>query len=113
MEYIVPGLIKLTNDYITDNNKGFVIQSLHHNHQNNQLDEVDEDYISAHFFDYINDSRLIEFPIPVLYIIPNNPNLTKFNEMDQDHQNQTFKFMFKCIDEHKKQASIYLKIGII
>lgn len=104
IEYNVPGLIKLTNDYITDNNKDLVIQSLHHNHQNNQPDEVDEDYISAHFFDYINDSRLIKLPIPVLYRILNN--IQKINEMDHDHQNQTFEFMFKCLDEHKKPASV-------
>ena len=29
--------------------------------------------------------------------------------MDDQHRNQIFDFMFKCLDEHKKSASILFK----
>ena len=110
IEHNVPGLIKLTHNYITDNCKDLAIQSLLHNLQLNQPFANDANYISAYFFNYINDSRL--FKLPVLYRILNNPKLQKINEMDHDHQNQIFDFMFKCLDEHKNQLHFYLQFVI-
>lgn len=109
IDYNVPGLIKITNDHITTNNKDLVIQSLYHHYLHNHPDNDDEDYISAHFFDYINDTRLIKLPVAILYRILNNSNIQKIDDMDDQHRNQIFDFMFKCLDEHKKSASILFK----
>ena len=109
IDYNVPGLIKITNDHITTNNKDLVIQSLYHHYLHNHPDNADEDYISAHFFDYINDTRLIKLPVAILYRILNNSNIQKIDDMDDQHRNQIFDFMFKCLDEHKKSASILFK----
>ena len=109
IEYNVPGLIQMTSNYIATNNKNLVIQLIYHNYIYNQPDIADEDFISTHFFDYINDLMLIKLPIPILYRILNNPNIQKIDDMDDSHKHQIFNFMFKCLDEHKRSASILFK----
>lgn len=52
---------------------------------------------------------LVKLPIPILYRILNNPKFQKIDHMDDSHKNQIFEFMFKCLDEHKRSASILFK----
>lgn len=106
IKYEVPGIVELTSNYIASNNENLALQSLHFNLQHNLPDSTDEDFISTHFFDYINDSKLLQLPVPVIYRLLRKSKFSKINNLDDEHQNQLFDFLFKCLDEHKKQASI-------
>ena len=66
--------------------------------------QIEEDIISSHFFEYTNDIRLVQLPIPVLFRIIKKSDLS-FDSMSEEIQMNFFDFLFKCLDEHGKQAS--------
>lgn len=75
-QFDVPELNKLSNEYIQKNHNNLVLQSIKFKLEN-QNSEVnfdlskEEDVISSHFFEYINDEQLVSLPIQILYRIIN------------------------------------------
>lgn len=110
IKYEVPILIQSTTDYIMNNNKDLILQSLLYNSQRNQPDPTDENFISSHFFNFITNTELSKLSIPVLYRILTNPMMEKVSDMNDFHQKQLFEFIFKCLDEHKRPASVLFQI---
>lgn len=114
-KYDVPCVISLTEEYIKDHNKSLVFQSIQYKiqlqeqHFNDSTISIslenDEESIASNFFDFINNEHLLNLPIPVLYRIVNHPKLD-INQMDEIKKTQFIDFLFKCLQKHKKEASI-------
>lgn len=105
IQYEVPELSKLTDEYIQKNHKQLIFQIISENQNlkvNFDLSE-EEEIIVAHFFEYVNEEQLISLPINVLYRIVNKLKLKK---MDSQSRNQFIEFLFKCLDKHKRKASV-------
>ena len=116
--YEVPELNKLTDEYILNNEKKLIFQSLFYklkNHKNEEAKfdlEKEEGQIASHFFEYIDSEDLLSLPVPVLYRIINNPRLN-INSMNQTNQTQFIEFLFKCLDRYKREASVlFLNIDV-
>ncbi|KAK8888270.1 hypothetical protein M9Y10_039335 [Tritrichomonas musculus] len=113
--YEVPELITITNNYIQDNQEKLIFQSIlfKSQHQNEEIQfdvlKYDEEIISADFFKYINNEQLLTLPIPVLYRILNR-SVPKLSEIESEKQNQIIEFLFKCLDKHKRKASVLFSI---
>ncbi|KAK8876633.1 hypothetical protein M9Y10_006851 [Tritrichomonas musculus] len=109
IQYQVPELNKLSDEYIKKNHKNLVLQSIQFKIQNRNPEvnidlSKEEEIISAHFFEYIND-QLVCLPVQILYRIINGHHLN-FNSMNSTNQNQFIEFLFKCLDKHKREASV-------
>lgn len=109
IQYQVPELNKLSDEYIKKNHKNLVLQSIQFKIQNRNPEvnidlSKEEEMISAHFFEYIND-QLVCLPVQILYRIINGHHIN-FNSMNSTNQNQFIEFLFKCLDKHKREASV-------
>lgn len=67
--------------------------------------ESDEEIIVSNFFEFINNTQLLDLPIPVLYRILHHPKLN-LNKLNEEKQNQIYEFLFKCLDKFKKDGSV-------
>ncbi|KAK8888186.1 hypothetical protein M9Y10_039250 [Tritrichomonas musculus] len=110
IQYDVPELYKRSDEYIKKNHKNLVLQSIQFKIQNDNSEvnidlSKEEETISSHFFEYINDEQLSSLPVHILYRIINGHQLN-FNSMNSTNQNQFIEFLFKCLDKHKKEASV-------
>lgn len=107
IQYEVPELTKLTEEFIKKSERNTKFQSILSKFQNqfNSNSSEDENFIAVHFFENINNEQLLSLPIPVLYRIINNVNL-KFNYLNKFNQNQIVEFLFKCLEKHKREASV-------
>lgn len=113
IKYDVPCLLSLTTEYIEKYNKSLIFQTIQYQYQllkSNKITKLSnlenyEEMIASNFFEYIDNEKLQELPIPVLYRIINNPKL-KINQMEQESQNRFLDFLFKCIKKYKREASI-------
>lgn len=116
-QYDVALLSDLANQYISKNQSPLIFRSILFKLLNQKPDSninltTEEDIIASHFFDCINDEQLLMLPIPVLYRIINKEQLN-INSMDLTKQGQFIEFLFKCLDKHKRVASIlFLNIDI-
>ncbi|KAK8895440.1 hypothetical protein M9Y10_023904 [Tritrichomonas musculus] len=109
-QYEVPELNKLTCQYISENKKPLIFESIFYKLQNkDSMVNIDlseeEEIISLNFFEYINNEQLFSLPIHVLYQIVSNERL-KLNSMNLTNQGQFIDFLFKCLDKYKREASI-------
>lgn len=118
IQYEVPELNRVSTEYINNNENQLLIQSIFFKLNNCQKgrSKIDlhqeEEQISSHFFEYINNDKLLELPIPVLYRIINSPQLN-INSMNQTNQSQLIEFLFKCLDRYKRDASVlFLNIDV-
>ena len=113
--YDVPCVISLTEEYIKEHNASLVFQSIQYKIQLQKQNfddstisislENDEESIVSNFFNYINNEQLSKLPVPVLYRIVNHPKLD-INKMNKTEKTQFIDFLFKCLQRHKKEASI-------
>lgn len=72
--------------------------------QNANLNLSEEEaLISQSLFEYIDGPQLISLPIPILYRILVAQNITSMKLADQ---NRIIDFLFKCLDHHKRNASM-------
>lgn len=101
ISYDVPGLQRITNEYISKNKENLIFSSLTFKCQNQLDSNSEEDAIASNFEKYINDDRLFSIPISILHRILNNKNL----KISQD---KMIEFLFKCIDKkhYGRKASI-------
>lgn len=117
IQYEVAYLLTETQNYIRKNHKELVFHLISFKNQlkseNVELSQkiesiegsqIEEDIISSHFFEYTNDIRLVQLPIPILFRIIKKSDLS-FDSMSEEIQMNFFDFLFKCLDEHGKQAS--------
>lgn len=124
IKFGVQELRHISEDYIAKNYKNLIFQSISFKidiiemgeemaHDKNLFNlQKEEEIIASHFFEYINDERLLHLPVKYLYNIINNDMLS-FNNLDQMKQNQFIDFLFQCLDYHKKDASVlFLKLDI-
>ena len=113
IQYDVPVLINLSSQYISKNQKPLIFETINYKLQNPNSN-IDlgsiEDLIAPNFFDFINDERLLSLPVPILYRIISKKEL-QINSMNLTNQGQFIEFLFKCLDKHKREASILLQIG--
>lgn len=102
-KFIVSDLIKATEDYISNNRNDFVIQFLTMNPEEQKSDtDQYEDIISNFLTEYIQDERLISFPVPFLFRV-----ITKYQLKNQNRTNsEVVEFLFKCLDKHGRSASV-------
>lgn len=102
-KFKVPSLVKATEDYISAHRNDFVIQFLTMNpDEQTSSTEQYEDIISNYLPEYIQDERLVSFPIPFLSRV-----LTKYQLKNDNHTNsEVVQFLFKCLDHHGKKASV-------
>lgn len=121
-KYEVPELTKVTQKFISRPNTKLAFESLHfkiqlqNNCKTQSEKEVqfidtskEEEIIGDRLNEYINDERLSDFPIPVIHRI-----LTKYMNKNKDkNDNGIIDFLFKCLDKHKRKASVlFLNIDI-
>ena len=117
IQYDVPVLKNVSLQYINDNQKTLIFQSISYKLKcQNSITNIDlsleEDTIASNFFEYINDDQLISLPVPVLYKIINNQKLN-INSMNLTNQGQFIEFLFKCLDKHRREASVlFLNLDI-
>lgn len=110
IQYEVPELNALTSQYISENQKPLIFDSISYKLHNQQskvkIDLADEEeMIVSNFFDYVNDERLLSLPIQTLYRIVTNERL-QINSMDSTNQNLYIEFLFKCLDKYDRGASV-------
>ncbi len=110
ISFDVPKLTWQTNEYIKTHNEDLVFKliqyKIHLNKENRAIDLANEEImIASHFFKYVNNSNLAQLPIPNIYRIINIVKM-QINQMDNIKQSQFIEFMFKCLDIHKKEASV-------
>ena len=110
ISFDVPKLTWQTNEYIKTHNEDLVFKliqyKIHLNKENRAIDLANEEImIASHFFKYVNNSNLAQLPIPNIYRIINIVKM-QINQMDNFKQSQFIEFMFKCLDMHKKEASV-------
>lgn len=114
IKYEVPELLKITTEYINQNNNNlifesilFKIQSQNQDDQNQFKNSIqkEEKYISSHFFELVNNERMLDLPISVLYRILNDYDLS-INQANPTNQSKIIDFLFKCLDKFRRKASI-------
>ena len=114
IKYEVPELLKITTKYINQNNNSLIFESIqfkiqlqNQDDQNQLKKEIqnEEKYISSHFFELINDKKMLNLPVVVLYRILNDYDL-KLNQLNSMNQNKIIDFLFKCLDKYKTEASV-------
>lgn len=98
-------MTELTKKYISSHNDELAIQFLimYSNDPTISTEEYEE-IISEHFLKYIQDKRLFDIQLPILYRI-----FTKYQEMNGNEvlNNQNIvDFLFKCLDKYGRQASV-------
>lgn len=100
-KYEVKRLQEITNDYIIKHQSEIVIEIILEHQYESEFDTKSyESIISHHIERYIEDDRLLELKIPILYRILND-------HIKKEKANQAiFDFLFKCIDKHGKKASV-------
>ena len=111
-KYKVNSLIKATEEYINDHHHEILIPIFLINQNNSSFDtSAFENILSENLDQYIDDDRLLNFEIPVLYRV-----LEKYSKSEkcQNGLNQNVvEFLFKCLDKHKRKASVlFTFIGI-
>lgn len=106
--YRVQQLIEFTNNYIEQNHQKLVFKSILFKIQQNKSEittETEEEIISSHFFDYINNEELFSLPVEVLYRIIYSENLN-FENLNSSNQNQVIDFLLNYLDRNGKKASV-------
>lgn len=104
-KFEVSSLTELIKKYMSSHNDELAIQFLiiYSNDPTISTDEYEE-IISEHFLEYIQDKRLFDIQLPILYRI-----FTKYQEMNGNEElnNQNIvDFLFKCLDKYGRQASV-------
>lgn len=105
--YEIPSLKEHTNKYIAKHDIDLVLSTLLYKNaqeNNNKMEMMntkeEEETIATNIEKYINNDKLVKLPVSVLYRILNHP---KLNAISEDQINR---FLFKCLEEHKKAASV-------
>lgn len=100
-KYEVKRLQEITNDYIIKHQSEIVIEIILEHQYESEFDTTSyESIISHHIERYIEDDRLLELKIPILYRILND-------HIQNEKANQAiFEFLFKCLDKHGQEASV-------
>lgn len=125
VRFIVKELNQQTKDYIVKNHSELIFQSIFFKIEmmGKKKDEIindsdlfslkeEEEIISSHFFEYIEDPRLLDIPVKQLYNIINNEKFS-MNKLNSSQQKQFTDFLFKCLDRYQKDASIlFLNLDI-
>lgn len=109
-QYEVPELTKLSDEYIQQNYKNLVLQSILYIIKSRSSEvkfdlSKEENVISSHFFEYIDNDQLISLPVQVLYRILNNSNMT-YDSLTPENQKRVVDFLFACLDKHSREASV-------
>lgn len=111
IKYEVPGLLKITTKFIDEHSSSLVFETIQYQiqmqNQNIKNDsksctQNEEKYIASHFSEFIDDERLLNLPVAVLYRIVNDDQF----KFDQSNQDEFIGFLFKCLDKYKTEASI-------
>lgn len=91
IQYEVPALSKLADEYIQKNYKQLIFQILSESPSLNVNFDIgkEEEIIVSHFFEYINEEQLVSLPIHILYRIVNKLKLKK---VDSQSRNQFIEF---------------------
>ncbi|KAK8880696.1 hypothetical protein M9Y10_003382 [Tritrichomonas musculus] len=110
IQYEVPGLTKLSDEYIKQNYKNLVLQSISYIIKSRSSEvkfdlSKEENVISSHFFEYIDNDQLISLPVQVLYRILNN-NSMNYQSLTPENQKRVVDFLFVCLDKHGREASV-------
>lgn len=117
-KFDVPSLKKCTTEYIQNNNINLIFKLIRYKQDLEKLKsqgkiksdiiisfEEEEKIIVENLFKIIDNEELIDFPVPFLYRILNNPKL-ETKTMDELKKKKILDFKFKCLDKHKREASI-------
>lgn len=108
IKFIVPELIKITDDYLSQNKNDFLLQYLMkiQNDPNIKTD-IYEDIISKNLNNYVKDDDLLNLNLPILHRIVTKYPLNALNEA----HSEIIEFLFKCLDKFGKPASpLFAKI---
>lgn len=111
-KFKVPSLLTITEKYINDNGKEFVVDFLKMKQENKNFEIKEyEEMIAKDLADYIKDNQLLSLSISVLYNIlkiysskkdTNNYNISKKSE----EQLRVIDFLFRCLDHFGRDASV-------
>lgn len=122
-KYEIPGLSEITHEYIGRPNTNLAFQLLLFKTQNqNNINSPsrgeikindtsnEEKIISSRLIEYLEDDRLVRLSIPIIdRILKNYLNENK-GQINSEKINE---FLFKCLDVHKREASVlFLNIDI-
>ena len=104
-KYKIISLKQATEEYINDNHREMLLPNLLI-HQNDLLFDTSsfETILSENLEEYINDGRLLDLNIPILFRI-----LEKYSKSEKAKNgfNQNIMdFLFKCLDKYKRNASV-------
>lgn len=99
----VTDLITRINKIIENDPTGLLfLNSIIYKIQKNIITENDENILAANFDKYIDDDRILTFPICILKRIVNSPSFIYSTKLDR---NQKLVFLKKCLLFHGKEAS--------
>ena len=107
-KYIVPSLIKSTNKYISMHQKDILIDLLLKSQDEEDTSSQEyEEALSNSLIQYIQDDRLLSFPIPVLHRAVTKYTQKNNNQnIDPEERSKLIEFLFKCLDHFGRSGSI-------
>lgn len=110
-EYKVRSLIEATEKYINDHHD-ILIPIFLINQNNSSFDTITfENILSENLDQYINDERLLNFKIPILYRV--FEKYSKSKKYQNGLSQNAIEFLFKCLDKYKREASVlFTFVGI-
>lgn len=109
-KFDVPLLLKKTKKYISTHQKEVVVEmiSMYHKDDDFQLQEFEE-IITKNLTDYLDDDRLLTFPIPILHRIVTQYSINykkQGNSNNSEQPQKLIEFLFKCLDHYGYKASV-------
>ena len=121
MKYEVDDLISITNEYIEKNHKSLLLKSflfktrhlrtIKGSENINYDTSNEEEIISKHLYEYINDKEITFLPIETFDRIlkkhfKNNNNEVKDKKDEKDKEDEIIKILFSYLDKYGREASI-------
>ena len=104
-KYEVLSLIKATEEYINEHHSELILPSFLIYQNDPSFDTSHYETILANNLEqYLNDDRLPTLKISILYRV--FEKYSKSGENKNGYNDKLFDFLFKCLDEHKKEASV-------
>ena len=108
--YQINELIESTKEYIAEHQSGLVLDIFSKEINENDNMITYEEIITENFLDYINDSRILNFPLPTIYRIfckfQQNKHIQKDDQNQHKSNDQIFNFLIKCLDKYGREASV-------
>lgn len=109
-KYKIKSLIKSTCNYISEHRDEIILDifTINQNEPDFEL-ETYEEAISNHLEEYFNDHRLLNLQMASLYRIVAKYHGQKEGSLNDDEKRALNEFLFKCLDEFGREASVLFK----